>query len=86
MSYEDNDVHLRLKAFIAREIIGNANYDIGDDEPLISGGLVDSFSLAQIGVFAEEAFGVYIPDNDLTVENMDTLRQIVGRIMQDMEK
>jgi len=35
--------------------------------PLLTSGLIDSFSVAQIGVFVEVTFGVYIPDTDLTV-------------------
>jgi len=76
-----NDVTDKLKDFICKTLLNNAAYPLAVDEPLISGGLIDSFSLAQIGVFAEDTFKVYIPDNDLTVANMDTLDQMVNRIM-----
>lgn len=70
----------RLRSFICTELLRDPAYPLGDDEPLISGGLIDSFSIAYVGVFIENAFGVYIPDVDLTVENMDTLRQIAEMI------
>jgi acyl carrier protein len=76
------EVKNKLKAFIADELLNRTDYPIGDDEPLISGGWIDSFSLAQIGVFVEEAFDVYIPDPDLTVAKMDTLNQIAERVLQ----
>jgi acyl carrier protein len=44
--------------------------------------LIDSFCLAHLGVFIESAFGVYVPDSELTVENMDTLDQIVNRVLR----
>lgn len=72
----------QLKTFIAGELLNRADYPIGDDEPLISGGWIDSFSLAQIGVFVEEAFDIYIPDPDLTVAKMDTLNQIAARVLE----
>ena len=72
-----------LRAFICKELLRNPKYPLSDNEPLITGGLIDSFSLAQIGVFAEQAFGVYIPNTDLTVEKMDTLKQMVARIMAE---
>ena len=72
-----------LRAFICKELLRNPKYPLSDNEPLITGGLIDSFSLAQIGVFAEQAFGVYIPNTDLTVEKMDTLKQMVARIMEE---
>jgi len=59
-------------------------YDLQEDEPLITGGLVDSFSLALFGVFAEQTWNVYIPDPDLTVENLNTLRQMVDRVVQGL--
>jgi acyl carrier protein len=77
------EIQEKIRAFICRELLGRANYPLANDEPLITGGLIDSFSLAQIGVFIEDAFGVYIPDNDLTVANMDTLNQIVARVTMD---
>lgn len=74
------DIKERLSNFICSELLGRPDYPLADDEPLITGGLIDSFSLAQIGVFIEDAFGVYIPDTDLTVDNMDTVRQMLVRI------
>ncbi|NLX11368.1 MAG: acyl carrier protein [Chloroflexi bacterium] len=78
----ETDVREKLRAFVTTELIRNPKYVLKDDEPLITGGLIDSFSLAYFGVFVEETFGVYIPDTDLTVENLDTLDQMVRRVMQ----
>jgi acyl carrier protein len=79
---EEETVKLKLKHFICEELIRNPTYPLKDDEAMISGGLIDSFSLAYIGVFIENEFGVYIPDNDLTVANMDTLNQMAARVLQ----
>ncbi len=76
------EIHDRLRDFIRRDLLRNPDYPLEDDEPLITGGMIDSFELAEIGVFAETAFGVYIPDTDLTVEHMDTLRRMVERILR----
>lgn len=81
---DKTEIKTKLKEFIARELLGNPSYQIEDQEPLITGGLIDSFSLAQIGVFIEDAFDVYIPDTDLTVVTMDTVEQMVTRIMADL--
>ena len=43
------EVKEKLKRFITDELLNRTDYPIGDDEPLVSGGWVDSFSLAQIG-------------------------------------
>ena len=67
----------RLRDFVRSELLRQPDYPLAADEPLITGGLIDSFSLAQIGVFVEDAFGVYVPDTDLTVANMDTIERMV---------
>lgn len=78
------DVHATLRTFVINDMIRMPGYELQDDEPLITGGLVDSFDLALFGVFVEERFNLYIPDPDLTVENLDTLSQMVDRVMRDL--
>jgi acyl carrier protein len=72
----------RLRDFVRSELLRKLDYPLAADEPLITGGLIDSFSLAQIGVFVEDAFGVYLPDTDLTVANMDTIERMVTCILK----
>lgn len=79
-----DDLKTKLKKYILREIIKNEDYSIQDDEPLITNGLINSFSLVQIAVFIEEEFQVKIPDTDLTVENMDTINDMTARIEQEL--
>ncbi len=76
------EVKAKLRTFVVTELIRNPKYPLQDDEPLITGGLIDSFSLAHFGVYAEQEFGIYIPDPDLTVENLDTLNDMVDRVLQ----
>ena len=72
----------KLKEFLCTDLIRDPSYPLQDDEPLMTGGLMDSFCVAHLAVFIEMAFGVYIPDTDLTVEAMDTLDLIVARVLQ----
>lgn len=70
----------RLRDFVRTELLRDPDYPLVADQPLITGGLIDSFALAQIGVFVEDAFGVYLPDTDLTVANMDTIERMLACI------
>lgn len=70
-----------LRAFILGELLRNPEYPLRDDEPLFSGGLIDSFALARLGAFIERQFGVYIPDTELTTERLDSLDAAVSRIV-----
>ncbi len=80
----ESDLRQKLRVFITTELIRDPHYPLGDEEPIITGGLIDSFSLAELAVFVENEFHVSIPNPDLTVEKMDTLNQIVARIMQSL--
>ena len=80
---DEKTIREKLRAFITRELIRDAGYDLTDTEGIITHGLMDSFSLAEFAVYAEKEFGVYIPDSDLTVAKMDTLDQMVARVLRD---
>jgi acyl carrier protein len=81
---DEHIIREKLRIFIVNELIRDRDYDLADDEGVITGGLIDSFALAQLGVFVEQVFGVYIPDPDLTVAKMDTLNQMVARVKYSM--
>lgn len=80
----ETEIRAQLREFILTELVRDPSFTLSDDDGIISSGLIDSFALAQIGVFAEQAFGVYIPDPDLTVAKMDTLNQMVARVARGL--
>jgi acyl carrier protein len=80
LDVDEKIVREKLRAFITRDLIRDDEYQLTDDEGIITGGLMDSFALAEFAVFVESEFGVYIPDSDLTVAKMDTLDQMVARV------
>ena len=71
-----------LRAFILRDLIRDTSYPLTDEEGIITGGMMDSFALAELGVFVEREFRVYIPDPELTVLKMNSLNQIVARVLK----
>lgn len=81
---DEATIHRQMRAFILNELVREPDYPLRDDEGIISSGLMDSFALAELGVFVEDAFDVYIPDADLTVAKMDSLNQMVARVLRDL--
>jgi acyl carrier protein len=81
-----SEIVQKVKTFVVTELLKNPEYDLGEDEALFSSGAIDSFAMAQVGVFIEAEFDLYIPDPELTVENMDTVRQITDRIIQGLSE
>jgi acyl carrier protein len=77
----EQQIREKLRTFITSELMRDPGYPLKDDEGIISGGLMDSFSLAEFGVYVEDEFNIYIPDADLTVAKLDTLNQMVARVL-----
>ncbi len=75
-------VRATLRDYITRELIRDAAYPLTDTEGIITAGLMDSFALAELSVFVEHTYDVYIPDPELTVARMNTLDQIVARVLK----
>ena len=71
-----------LSTYIATKILKQPKRVIKPDEKLISSGLIDSFSLVDLGLFVEDQFGVHLDDSELNAETFDTLEQLVALIEQ----
>jgi acyl carrier protein len=52
------------------------------DTPLISGGIVDSFSMVSLKVFLEKRYKIQIPDAKATPEAFDTVNKIVALVQE----
>lgn len=70
----------RIRAFVTSEILRDERARIEDDEPLLTSGVIDSFSLVDFRQFLESTFGVEVPESDLTPDTMDTIRMVVARL------
>lgn len=82
---DEQTVREKIRAFITHDLMRDPDYRLADAQPIISDGMIDSFALAELGVFVEQEFNVYIPDPDLTVAKMDTLDLMVARVMRDLK-
>jgi acyl carrier protein len=69
-----------LRTFITTELMRDPGYQLRDDEALISGGLIDSFSLVELQLFIEQQFGVFIDDTELTADAIDNMNDIIALI------
>ena len=74
------EVLRRLKAFIAATYYRQPGREIGDEEPMISSGLIDSFGLVDLSLFAESEFDVRLDAAELGAGRADTVREIASLI------
>ena len=75
-----------LEQYVASKILKQPNRKIQPDESLISGGLIDSFSLVDLALFVEDTFGVHIDDSELNSQTFDSLEQLVALIQSRQVK
>jgi acyl carrier protein len=73
-----------ISAYIATQILKQPKRLLHPDEPLLSNGLVDSFSLVDLSLYIEKTFGVFIDNTELNRETFDTLAQLVSLIQSRM--
>ncbi|OFX85294.1 MAG: hypothetical protein A2W99_15000 [Bacteroidetes bacterium GWF2_33_16] len=62
--------------YVIDEYCDDESSDISFDTPLISGGLVDSFSMVSLKRFLENKYNISIPDDQATPEAFDTVTKI----------
>ena len=75
-----------LEQYITSKILKQPNRKIKPDESLISGGLIDSFSLVDLALFVEDTFGVHIDDSELNAQTFDSLNQLAALIQSRQTK
>ena len=66
-----------IREYVVKEYLEEGDdREITDDTPLISGGIVDSFSMVSLKRFLERKYGIQIPDADATPKAFDTVASI----------
>lgn len=70
----------QIASFLATEILKDPDRQIGDNEPIISSGLIDSFNLVDLALYVEETFLVRIDDAELTSDTFDSVAELVALI------
>jgi len=72
----------KLINFIRKEFLTDPDTIILPETPLISSGMIDSFSLVSLQRFIEDEFGKRIPAPRITSASFDTVKQMVAIINQ----
>jgi acyl carrier protein len=70
-----------VREYIIREYVPEGDdREITEATPLISSGLVDSFSMVSLLRFLEKKYAIHIPDAAATPEAFDTVERIVALV------
>lgn len=68
--------------YVIDEYLEEDDDEITYDTPLISGGIVDSFSMVSLKRFLENKYSISIPDDKATPEAFDSVNRIVTLIQE----
>jgi acyl carrier protein len=68
--------------YVKNEYLEDEDEEITYDTPLISGGIVDSFSMVSLKRFLENKYKISIPDDKATPEAFDSVNKIVALVNQ----
>jgi acyl carrier protein len=67
--------------YIRKEYLDeDSDLQIDENTRLISGGIVDSFSMVSLKVYLEKRFRIQIPDQQATPEAFDSVTSIIALI------
>jgi acyl carrier protein len=81
-----DDITQVVRDYIVREYLEEDDErTITETTPLISGGIVDSFSMVSLLRFLEKKYSIHIPDQCATPEAFDTVERI-GELVRRFQK
>jgi len=76
-----DSVKQTVKNFILEEFLPGENpASLGDATPLITGGILDSFSTLNIVAFLEKQYGIRFEPHEVGIDNMNTLEAIAATV------
>jgi acyl carrier protein len=81
-----DEITKAVRDYIIREYLEEGDdREITETTPLISGGIVDSFSMVSLLRFLERKYAIHIPDDAATPEAFDSVERIVALVRRFQE-
>ncbi|MGH8659085.1 MAG: acyl carrier protein [Gammaproteobacteria bacterium] len=66
----------KIKSFIVSEFLDGSTSNVDRHTPLLKTGVIDSIGMFRLFVFLEESFTIRVPEEDLLLENFETMEKI----------
>ena len=78
-----DEITKAVRDYVVREYLEEGDErEVTETTPLISGGIVDSFSMVSLKRFLERKYQIQIPDADATPDAFDTVQRIVALVQR----
>jgi acyl carrier protein len=73
-----DDAKQMIIDYVKKEFLEeDSDVEVKENTPLISSGIVDSFSMVSLKTFLEKKYKISIPDDKATPEAFDTVNKII---------
>ena len=76
------DIKEIVLEYVKEEYLEDEDEEINYDTPLISGGIVDSFSMVSLKRFLENKYNISIPDEKASPEAFDSVNKITELVKE----
>ncbi|MGD1146735.1 MAG: acyl carrier protein [Thermoanaerobaculaceae bacterium] len=76
-----DDLKKAIRDYVVKEYLEDGDdREVREDTPLITGGIVDSFSMVSLKRFLERRYAIQIPDAQATPQAFDTVNSIADLV------
>jgi acyl carrier protein len=79
-----DEMREQIIEFIRDEYVEDEATEINADTPLISSGLVDSFSMVSMKMFLEDEYQIKMTDEEASTEAFDTVKSIMELVQKKL--
>ena len=80
---DDRAVRAAVATYIRESFLyARPDYVLADDARLLDEGILDSMGAVELVTFLQERFGIVIPDDEITEENLGSVAEIARFVSQ----
>ena len=70
----------RIKKFLVQQFPATKN--VGNEDPLLKNGLIDSLGILEVVAFLEKEFSIVVSDEELLPENFESVQSLSSFVQQ----
>ena len=79
---ENSTIAERIRGFLVQQFPATRN--VGNEEPLLKNGLIDSLGILEVVTFLEKEFGFTVTDEELLPENFESVQCLSNFVQHKM--
>lgn len=71
-----------IMSYIEKDILRGRKANLSENDDLLSAGIIDSLGILQLVAFIDEQFGIQVPDEDVVIENFQSVNALASYLEQ----